>query len=48
MGNFDVSGGNHLVVILRTSLQVEEKLFEPPKLMGSEPKLGTPLLLQSV
>ena len=44
LGNFDLSGGTHLVVILLISLQVEEKLLQPPKLEGSEPKLGTPFL----
>ena len=42
VGNFD------LVVTLRTCLQVEEKLLEPPKVRGSEPKLGTPFLSHNV
>ena len=28
LGNFDLSGGTHLVVFLRISLQVEEKLLQ--------------------
>ena len=38
----------HLVVTLRTCLQVEEKMLEPPKLSFSEPKLWTPFLTHIV
>ena len=41
-------GGTHLAVTLQTSLQAEEKLLEPPKLKGVEPKPGTPLLTHVV
>ena len=34
VGNLNLFGGTHLVVTLRTCLQVEEKFLEPPKLRG--------------
>ena len=48
VGNLNLFGGTHLVVTLRTCLQVEEKLLEPPKLRGSEPKLWTTFLTHNV
>ena len=46
--SFEPFGGTHLDITLRTCLQVEEKLLEPPKLKGSEPKRGTPFLTHNV
>ena len=38
----------HLDITLRTCLQEGERLLEPPRLKGSEPKLGIPFLMQHV
>ena len=48
VGNFDFFGGTHPVVLLRKSVQVEEKLLEPPKLHGSKHKIGTPFAMHNV
>ena len=48
LGHFNFFGGTHFVVLLWTSVQVEEKLLEPPKLHGSEPNIGTPFAMQNV
>ena len=46
--SFGLFGGTHVDVTLQTSLQVEGKLLGPPRPRGSEPKLGTPFLMQDV